>query len=547
MRTSKRGLENENSKLRRIIDVYIKSSELNDPVWDVMNEDDHLDGGSGDQRARRANHGQRDTGPDASGTSRGFRRKDSVDAGRMQLKTLNRLDIELNEILANVLKEENRQRLLMSDVMKLVDRNKDIFISDNRPGAEVDDTCSDDSPGGLLPPSLSKMSSARSTHLKRPHANENASEHLQRRSVGIQIDDKDRYGAVEDTDQHVIEHLHLGVAPLAPLNVMSPGADQPYQLRSYMTSFPKVLRVPPAAWACQMIMSIYMDKIQADQERLRKGRQKLPMPVHMYNYFKQTLGLALAADIQVAQLLKACESHIRKQPRVALFASQVGLFDKDELPPMDVRDTDFVLHVLGVLMKMGEICAMPDKKKVHTKLGESLRPDVTRAGALQTVHEIFEKWLPDGGEDYLMKVRAMPHSDKGSRFVDLDEFVEILIEPWNLVRSNWEEHARHLFHDHSSVHRILQEATFANDDGLQSSDTILVEVHKASASDCIRRPLRLFQKSEAIDAEFGERGGGNPVGNPNKESVCEVIDFKKFMDALLSIDPAMPMNEVSTE
>lgn len=33
-------MENENQKMRRIISVYIESSELNDPVWEVMDEDD---------------------------------------------------------------------------------------------------------------------------------------------------------------------------------------------------------------------------------------------------------------------------------------------------------------------------------------------------------------------------------------------------------------------------------------------------------------------------------------------------------------------------
>lgn len=59
----------------------------------------------------------------------GFKRKDIVDAGHAQLKTLNRLDVELNEILANVLKEENRQRLLMQSLLKLIDKNKDQFFS----------------------------------------------------------------------------------------------------------------------------------------------------------------------------------------------------------------------------------------------------------------------------------------------------------------------------------------------------------------------------------------------------------------------------------
>ncbi len=202
--------------------------------------------------------------------------------------------------------------------------------------------------------------------------------------------------------------------------------------------------------------------------------------------------------------------------------------------------------MLSSLIAQGEIAPPADKKKALTKMGDTLRPDITRVGALHTVHTLFEKWLPDGGEDYLMKVRAMNHSDKGQRYVDLDDLIDILIEPWTNVRSNWEEHARYLFHDHSSVHRILQEATFANDEGVQCGDTILVEVHKASASDCIRRPLRLFQKTESSEGDFDRGGGSGVVGNPNKESVCEVIDFKRFVDALYCIDPTLPMAEVSS-
>lgn len=50
-----------------------------------------------------------------------------VEAGQLQLKELNRLDIETNEILANILKEENRQRLLMKDVMRLIGKHKELF------------------------------------------------------------------------------------------------------------------------------------------------------------------------------------------------------------------------------------------------------------------------------------------------------------------------------------------------------------------------------------------------------------------------------------
>ena len=40
MKIMRAGMENENVKMRRIINVYIQSADLNDPAWEVMEEDD---------------------------------------------------------------------------------------------------------------------------------------------------------------------------------------------------------------------------------------------------------------------------------------------------------------------------------------------------------------------------------------------------------------------------------------------------------------------------------------------------------------------------
>jgi hypothetical protein len=61
----------------------------------------------------------------------GFRRRETVDASKLQLKNMNRLDIEMNEILTNVLKEENRQRLLITDAIKLIEKNSELFQTED--------------------------------------------------------------------------------------------------------------------------------------------------------------------------------------------------------------------------------------------------------------------------------------------------------------------------------------------------------------------------------------------------------------------------------
>jgi hypothetical protein len=239
--------------------------------------------------------------------------------------------------------------------------------------------------------------------------------------IGIQVDGKDEYilNLARDEDYYVIDTHTLGVAPLAPANVYIPGLDQPYLVRKYMTSFPTVLRVPPVAWVCQTILAIYLDKLQYDQDCQSKGIPKESLPSFLYSYFLKVMGLHSAADVQVAQLLKACESHIKKQPRISLFASQIGLINKDLPPSMDVRDTDFILQVLSTLIQQGELQSDAQKsgKRRNASMAVYIRPDISRIAAANTVHQIFEKWLPDGGEDYVIKVKSMQQSEMGARFI----------------------------------------------------------------------------------------------------------------------------------
>jgi len=71
-------------------------------------------------------------------------------------------------------------------------------------------------------------------------------------------------------------------------------------------------------------------------------------------------GLHSSADVAVSQFLKACETYQRKELRIELFCSQVGLFDKQGHPSMDIRDTDFLLHTLLLLLNEGHKGAHDD-------------------------------------------------------------------------------------------------------------------------------------------------------------------------------------------
>jgi len=71
-------------------------------------------------------------------------------------------------------------------------------------------------------------------------------------------------------------------------------------------------------------------------------------------------GLHSSADVAVSQFLKACETYQRKELRIELFCSQVGLFDKQGHPSMDIRDTDFLLQTLLLLLNEGHKGAHDD-------------------------------------------------------------------------------------------------------------------------------------------------------------------------------------------
>jgi hypothetical protein len=428
---SKKVLEHENLKLRNIIDSYIHASELNDPVWEIMNNEEVA------TRAERQVAAANNVGEAATTLSSSLNSyRKNINSAEYVFKELNRLDIELNEVLTNTLKEENRQRLLIKDVMKIITKNKEhLFGAPHSMEEDGNNLSIEKAPlirlatMGRIPTSIKGQNTKKSfqigssfnINLNNP-TGASSNFRMEKVDTGIQVDDKDDLGLILDRpEDHVkLDIYHLGVAPLAPANAYFPGLDFPHLLRKRMSSFPTVLRVPTAAWTCQSILSIYLDKIETDRERLMKKLPKLSLPNHIYDYYKNYFGLATAADVQVALLLKACDAHLKRQSRIALFASQIGLLNKENPPNMDVRDTDFILQILMCLMQQGELqsdAQKQSKKRNSAHLSVYIRPDISRQAAINTVYALFEKWLPDGGEDYAIKVKTMQQSDLGIRYV----------------------------------------------------------------------------------------------------------------------------------
>lgn len=510
LKLSKRDMDRENIKLRSTIDVYINSKEMNNPVWDLMNEDKLPD----DENSVEIY--------DAFGGGSDHARDKVIVAGKQHLETINRLEIEMNQAFSNVLKEEDRQRTITTDIMTLLQKNQDLFGNGIMAA------------GGWQP---------------------GGTKVVETKEIGIQVDEKDKFGVVEDAIDSPREERDYS-APMSPSYIPIIGGHIPFQIRKYMKAYPQVLRIPPAAWVCQMIMAIYIDKIDVDNDRKSKNLTKYNLSQHTYHYFKRGYGMECIVDVQVVQLIVACQHYMHSLPRVALFASQIGLRDKEANPYLDIRDTDFIITIIHNLLILGELKSdsKTKSKKIQKRGSVTIRPDILRSAAVSTTTTVLEKFLPDGGSEYIAKVRTLPGTSvKGSRYVDIDQVIEVLMDPWQTVRLSWEEHLTFLFQQHCNIFRVISELQFATDGGIREKDVVLMQIHKKSAADCMRRNLRSINfESLKLEGEGGEKPKDSgalrkpPSGviNTNKEPVCEAMGRTEFCNVLNIMIPDMKLSEI---
>lgn len=107
---------------------------------------------------------------------------------------------------------------------------------------------------------------------------------------------------------------------------------------------------------------------------------------------------------------------------------------------------------------------------------------------------------------------------------------------------DWEEHVAFLFHEHCNVQRVLGEAQFANDNGVDDRDSILSQLSKQGARESMRRPMRLFQKLRSKQKDdTGTRKGPEAV---TREPVVETMNRKSFTTTLLLINPTLKVDHI---
>ncbi len=496
MSATNREAEREISKLRDILNRYVNSEGMNTNIWDVINED-----------------AENTPGTLASSM---ISQKEAGDMARHRLRELNRLDIEMNEVLTKSLKESDRQEKIMADIVGLLENNQEIF--------------------GEGSTSFEKSMRAEGNVLAWQAG---VTKQIERADASVQVDEKEEYGVITNlVEEEEPEEITIAAPSVSTVPVVK-GIEIPFQLRNQMSTYPRVLRIPPAAWVCQSIMAIYVDKIDRDKERLEARLPRRTLAEHVYGFYKDLLQLDVLADAQSAQLVKAVEHHMRGIRRVAIFASQMGMHDTEDYPSMDTRDTTFILSIIEHLMGQGELVTEKASRRKMTKEGVVVKSDILRASAIKTTEHLFRNWLPDGGQDYVVKIKSMNHSERGNKYVDVDEVIEILIEPWHTVRIGWEDHIRYLFDEHCLVHRVLSEYQFATDIGAKCKDTTLSQLNKHSAKECMRRPIRLFQKLKY--QKMGEEGSSRKgaADAVQKEPVCESLNRKFFINTVMVVNPGI--------
>ena len=482
-----RELDRENRALRAVLETYIDARDFDMSMLSLVHEEKE---NAAEHRAKR----------------------NTSQSGQAHLEEVNRLDVELNEILSSVHKEEDRQLALFSQLSDLMERNEVTLRAANL---------------------CSKL--------------ENTVTSTIRVDVGCQVDEKVNFGVVGEIEEMAPEELPDYPPGDVPVPPQRKGLSVPFQLRSLMKEYPHVLRIPSLDYIKQEILSIYISKIrhdiQFDQQMVSTGKHSLPE--YVYHYYNTLYGLPTLADMQVMVLLRACHYHANKSKRVHLFASQLGIFRPDKPPPLDIRDTDFILVLLRSLLDQGELQPHHNHESVRDQKARAaavaaathtnqqtnrsmtrensrvscddintarsiveekekglqtvgvLSPYIKRASALFSAQAIFAKWLPDQANEYLMKVRAMPNV-KGSFHIDLDDFIEVSAEQWHVVRAIWIEHINELYKHSSSIYRVVSEVSFATDKGTVEKDAVLVQMIRDPSVQLNQRKLHNFVEASHV-------------------------------------------------
>jgi hypothetical protein len=436
LKTSNRELDRENRGLRLLVDTYIDGRDFDPSGLKLVAADMDSD------------------------LNMAKKKKTLVESFQHQSKLVSSLDMQMNESLMSIEKEDDRQKTIISQLSSLLERNKGLILAYKLQHEDRSSIC-----GGLEEAPLMV-------------------------DCAIQVDEKQAYSLVidEDSEDESEDALSTSIPKFLPgtpnaKDIRIKGPLIPYQIRKYMNIFSEVLRVPSLQWTCQTIFNIYMAKAQHDLrfQKMLLCSDKKTLGEFVYQYYLEKFGLPAVADSNVMLFLRACELHSPKHRRVQLFCDQLGLLHPEEDPALGMRDTDFVLQVLRLLRSHDEFKPLDlSKGGDQLDLTSLVQPHIRRTSALATGKAICDEWGLEGSTEYLLKIRAMPNA-KGSFYVDLDEFLEISVEQWVLVRTCWASHLTFLFQYNSTLFKVQSEAHFGVEGHHGDKDAVLAQVTKETS------------------------------------------------------------------
>ena len=435
LKTANRELDRENRALRLIVDTYIDCRDFDPSGLKLVENDADAD------------------------LIVAKKKKTILDSFKRHSNLVNSLDEQMNDSLANIEREADRQKTVVAQLASHLGRNKELILAYKLQHEERSSIT------GIEPPP--KMV-----------------------NCAIQVDDKQAYSLVidnesdeENEDISASSFPKFVPGPPHPKEIKVRGPLVPYQIRVNMKTFSEVLRIPSLQWTCQTILNIYLDKAKHDLkfERAIITTDKMTLGEYVYHYYLDRFGLPAVADSNVMHFLRACELYAAKHRRVGLCCDQLGLFHPDEDPDLGVRDTDFILQVVRLLKDQGEFKPQDlSKGGDQLDLTSLMQPYIRRTSALATSQKICDEWGLEGCTEYIHKVRAMPNA-KGSFYVDFDEFLEISVEQWLLVKTCWMSQMTFLFQYNSTLFKVQSEAQFAVEGSASDKDAVLAQVTKEAS------------------------------------------------------------------
>jgi len=399
--------------------------------------------------------------------------------------------------------------------------------------------------------------------------------------VGVQVDERDKFGLVYDLATSTVDET---VEPPPKVkSVDSKGVMVPMKLRVLLKNYPRVMRIPSLEWTNQTILAIYLDKTMKDSNEDKGSRynlyRKKELGPFVFDFFLNLCSIQSLAHMQVMQLLRACEQYqANDSKRVFLFSQQLGLQEPNQEPELGLHNTDFILTTLTKLMELQELqlnrhAVGHYESALSTKTSLTIKSHIRRSSAIKVAHYLFEKITSDGGQDVTVRVNTLENSSHGLHFIELDDFMAIVMIQWSIVRDQWEDHLKYLFRHHCSLYKVQNELQFSNDINMTDRDIVISQVVRENIVEFIRRPARVFpympvqepkisasdpkmtappvrddetvnssKQQNTIVSGSGVTQGGAAI---SKDMVCELISKKGLIEIMRKLNTSVASQEVN--